>query len=272
MFPIAASLVPDVAEEARAFCRTLGKALVSGAQEVLEIEADEIAYFQHPDGAGGWNLVFYETAPGGAGYLGQLARDLGLWAKAAQDRLYAHDCERACYRCLKSARNQFDHPLLDKELVRSALFQLSYVEPTSSPRTGGVGDRRDLSVSWIEKERVASSQEPTSNTPIESALLAVIRCAARLPEPVAQHRVLTDSGELLTVPDFAYPDRRIAVYCDGFAYHGNKEALESDARKRNTLQSQGWAVLTFWGRQILRNPQSCEEMIWQCIQHRRTST
>jgi ATP-dependent helicase YprA (DUF1998 family)/very-short-patch-repair endonuclease len=266
VFPITVSLVPSDAEEARAFCRTLGKALVAGAQEVLEIEADEIAYFQHPDGAGGWTLVFYETAPGGAGYLEQLARDLGRWAMASQDRLYAHDCERACYRCLKSARNQFDHALLNKELIRSTLFQFSHAHPTESPRPGRAGEGRDIAVKWIEKACVESSQEATSGTPIEVALLAAIRSAARLPEPVAQHCVVIDGKA--TVPDFAYPDQKIAVYCDGFAYHGNKETLESDARKRNTLQSEGWAVLTFWGRQILRNPQSCEQQIWQCFQFR----
>lgn len=88
VFPVPARLSPADEDEAKAFCRTLGKALVVGAQEVLEIEADEIAYFAHKDGAGGWTLMFYETAPGGAGYLEQLAADLSRWARAAQDRLW----------------------------------------------------------------------------------------------------------------------------------------------------------------------------------------
>jgi len=85
VLPVPAGIAPADKDEGRAFCRTLGKALVVGAQEVLEIEADEIAYFQHPDGAGGWTLVFYETAPGGAGYLELLAKNLGSWAGAAQE-------------------------------------------------------------------------------------------------------------------------------------------------------------------------------------------
>jgi very-short-patch-repair endonuclease len=93
-----------------------------------------------------------------------------------------------------------------------------------------------------------------------------------LPEPAAQHEIRSDTGELLTIPDFAYPDRQIAIYCDGFAYHGNSDTLFSDARKRNTLQTKGWAVLTFWGRQILRDPQACEAQIWQCYQFRRSAT
>ncbi len=271
VFPVPAGIAPADQDEAKAFCRTLGKALVVGAQEVLEIEADEIAYFQHPDGAGGWTLVFYETAPGGAGYLEQLAKSLGAWVGAAQERLYNHDCERACYRCLKSARNQFDHALLNKELVRSALFQIAEAQPTATPRRGRTGDGRSLSVEWLAALRATASAEPTSGTAIEKALLGAIHAAARLPKPVAQHSIFGESGELLTIPDFAYPERKIAIYCDGFAYHGNKETLESDARKRNTLQTGGWAVLTFWGRQILRNPKACEMQIWRCFQHRQAN-
>ena len=74
------------------------------------------------------------------------------------------------------------------------------------------------------------------------------------------------AGELLTIPGFAYLERKIAIYCDGFAYHANVDSLVGDARKRNALQAKGWAVLTFWGRQILRNPGACDAQIWQCFQ------
>jgi ATP-dependent helicase YprA (DUF1998 family) len=269
VLPIPAGIAPADKDEGRAFCRTLGKALVVGAQEVLEIEADEVAYFQHPDGAGGWTLVFYETAPGGAGYLEQLARNLGAWAGAAQERLFNHDCERACYRCLKSARNQFDHAMLNKELVRSLLFQMSEAQPTAAPGPGRAGDARKRSAEWLSNLQASPPPTPTSGTVIEQELLDAIRRAGRLPEPIAQHEIRGESGGLLTVLDFAYPDRKIAIYCDGFAYHGNKETLESDSRKRNTLQGEGWAVLTFWGRQILRNPSACEAQVWRCFQFRK---
>lgn len=268
IFPLAPELTPTSHDDAEAFCRTLGKALVVGAQERLEIEQDEIAYFQHPDGAGGWILVFYETAPGGAGYLEQLAQHLPAWAQAARERLFNHDCERACYRCLKTARNQFDHPLLNKELVRSVLFQLSLVEPIAEPHSGRSGEARMASVDWFNRLTAERQTQPTSNTAIEQTLLRTIREGGRLPEPVPQFEVLDKDGQRLTIPDFAYPDYQIAIYCDGFAYHGNRETLESDARKRNLLQAMGWIVLTFWGRQILRDPQACETQIWQCYNFR----
>ncbi|MBI5899705.1 MAG: DEAD/DEAH box helicase [Rhodocyclales bacterium] len=262
-------LVPDGELEAKSFCRTLGKALVVGAQEMLEIEADEIAYFHHPDGADGWTLTFYETAPGGAGYLEQLAANLGKWAQAAHQRLFGHDCERACYRCLKSSRNQFDHALLNKEMVRDTLFQFGHAEMTGERHVGKVGEGRDLSSDWLANLKITRASPPTSDTPIERALLDAMRAGARLPEPVAQYAYVDERGVRATVPDFAYPDKKIAIYCDGFAYHGNRDSLEGDAVKRNLLQSSGWAVLTFWGRQILRDPQACERQIWQCYEFRR---
>jgi ATP-dependent helicase YprA (DUF1998 family)/very-short-patch-repair endonuclease len=271
IFPLAPGIAPQDHEEANAFCRTLGKALVVGAQERLEIEQDEIAYFHHPDGAGGWTLVFYETAPGGAGYLEQLAQHLRGWAHAAHERLFNHDCERACYRCLKSARNQFDHAVLNKELVRSALFQLSVVQPIAEPRSGRTGDARASSVNWLNTLDMERRAHPRFDTAIERALLQAIRDGGRLPDPVPQFEVSDHTGKRITIPDFAYPDRRIAIYCDGFAYHSDQETLESDARKRNLLQAMGWVVLTFWGRQILRDPGACEAQIWQCYQFRKPS-
>lgn len=269
VFPVASGIAPVDKYEAAAFCRTLGKALVVGAQELLEIEPDEIAYFQHPDGAGGWTLVFYETAPGGAGYLELLAKSLRCWAKAAHERLFNHDCERACYRCLKSARNQFDHALLNKEIVRSVLFQLSEVESIAAPRAGRAGNGTEASASWLEQVNIERKTQQTSDTAIEKALLQAIYQVGRLPKPVSQYEIRDETGGLITIPDFAYPDRRIAIYCDGFAYHGSRDALESDSRKRNALQAMGWATLNFWGRQILRNPSACEAQIWQCYQFRK---
>jgi len=169
---------------------------------------------------------------------------------------------------LKSARNQFDHALLDKEVVRSVLFQLAEVQSTEAPRSGHAGDGRNATVNWLERLNVERNNTETSNTAIEKALLQAIRDGERLPEPTAQYEISDGNGRQLTVADFAYPNRRIAIYCDGFAYHGNRETLESDARKRNIIQGKGWAVLTFWGRQILRNPRACEMQIWQCYQFR----
>lgn len=264
VLPVLAAYLPNNAEQQEAFVRTLGKAMVVGAQELLEIEPDEIAFMAHRSGAGGWSIALYETAPGGAGYLGDLAGQLGTWANAAHDRLFAHSCERSCYLCLKSYRNQFDHAHLDKELVRGFLFALSGVGRAAASQPGVVGDGVRASQRWLEM----NTNVDMNGSPIEKALAAAIRVDGRIPFPTAQHEVRNGDGSVLTVPDFAYPDRKIAIYCDGFAFHGNVDTLSADASKRNTLQSLGWLVLTFWGRQILRNPTRCVDEIRTALEHR----
>jgi len=248
--------------DSEGFARTLGTALVAGASELLEVESDEIAFFDHPAGSSGRELIFYETAPGGAGYLESLARQVPDWAKAAMKRLYEHDCFRACYRCLKSYRNQPFHKQLDKNLARDVLFQLASSELLSDPFQAQRGGGIKMTDQWLDQR----AEEPTSGTVIEQRLLEAIRGGGRLPEPLAQREFRAASGALLTIADFAYEDQKIAIYCDGFASH--KDKVASDAQKRNELQAQGWAVLTFWGKTILKYPERCEEQVWRLYQAR----
>ncbi len=265
--PVAGAYLPGDTSEQESFVRTLGKALVVGAQELLEIEPDEIAYMAHRDGMDGWSIALYETSPGGAGYLAQLAASLGPWAGAAHERLFAHSCEKACYRCLKSYRNQFDHWRLDKEAVRPFLFALGGIAQPPVPVSGQAGDGMRRTRTWLENN---TDGQRTVGTPIELALETAIRVDGRLPAPVAQFEVRNTDGSLLTIPDFAYPDRRIAIFCDGFRFHGNAATLSEDARKRNRLQAMGWLVLTFWGRQILGDPTRCVDELRVALAHRDT--
>ncbi len=263
--PIPRAYLPTDEHAQENFVRTLGKALVVGAQELLETEPDEIAFMAHRDGGDGWSIALYETSPGGAGYLAALAAALGAWVRAAHQRLFSHECEKACYRCLRSYRNQFDHWRLDKELVRGLLFALGGVEDSASPSPGTAGDGMRGSTAWA---RANVGADPVPVSPIEQALSTAIAGDGRLPAPVLQLEVRNDDGSLLSIPDFAYPDRRVAIFCDGFAFHGNAETLSEDARKRNRLQAIGWLVLTFWGRQILRDPARCVEEIRMALEHR----
>jgi very-short-patch-repair endonuclease len=89
-----------------------------------------------------------------------------------------------------------------------------------------------------------------------------------LPLANREFEVRDDEGRLITVPDFTWEDAKLAVYCDGFAFHGDRDTLELDARKRNFLQARGWAVLTFWGRTILRNPDACATEITDLYRQR----
>ena len=91
------------------------------------------------------------------------------------------------------------------------------------------------------------------DTHIELKLLEPVHKNGRLPVPIKQKEI-RKGDILLTIPDFAYETEKLAIFCDGFAYHGSKDVLASDSQKRNELQADGWAVLTFWGKQSSNIP------------------
>lgn len=250
---------------------TLAEALRAGAGKLLELEADELGVFvrRPPAGWGAEQIVFYETVPGGAGYLEEMAGRLPEVAKAAQDALYDHDCSKACYLCLKHYRNQGWHPFFNKDLVRDvlvAMANLDHVEPETASHGAGAERLEDMIAARSSNADKAVSRYPKGE--IEEPLRAALERLG-ITDGQWDFEVRDEQGRLVTVPDFAWPDAKIAVYCDGYAYHGDPETLELDARKRNSLQSRGWVVLTFWGRTILRDPEGCARQIAELLRARR---
>lgn len=243
------------------FLRSLGSALVQGAVEHLELEQDEIAYFYQGSGDHGWNLAFYETVPGGAGYLEVLAGILPAWARQADALLFNHSCAGACYRCLKNYRNQVHHHLLDKNLVQDFLFHCANDELQGEPKDAVIGSAAKETSAQMELLRLDQAAMPRGpESPIEQLLLKAILDAG-LPRPICQREFRDSVGNLITIADFAYEDQRIAIYCDGYAFHGTADKLAGDAMKRNSIQEQGWRVLTFWGRTIMAHTGRCVEQI-----------
>lgn len=96
---------------------------------------------------------------------------------------------------------------------------------------------------------------------IEEPLRRALGRIEGLPTGIRDYEIRDDRNILVTVPDFTWPDAKLAVYCDGFAVHGNRSTLELDAQKRNYIQGRGWAVLTYWGRVILKKPDACARQI-----------
>lgn len=112
-----------------AFLATFQYALERAIQAVYKLEADELTSERLGQGR---HLLFWEAAEGGAGVLSQILEDpqaFGRLARAALDICHfqqeKESCTQACYQCLLSYRNQFDHPLLNRYLTRSLLDQLS---------------------------------------------------------------------------------------------------------------------------------------------------
>ena len=109
--------------------RTISEALTKAACGRLEVESNELQAEYRPAltpaGREGQEaeIYLYDTLPGGAGFA-QRAGQLGLALfKDALEILEVcpDDCDRSCYRCLRSYKNKLEHNFLDRHLGASLL-------------------------------------------------------------------------------------------------------------------------------------------------------
>lgn len=109
--------------------RTVAEAMVIAGCGVLELEPGELqAEFRPALSAGGpagveAEIYLYDTLAGGAGFTRRLAGLGPAIYRAALGVLEAcpDDCDRSCYRCLRSFKNRFEHDLLDRHVGQSLL-------------------------------------------------------------------------------------------------------------------------------------------------------
>lgn len=109
--------------------RTISEALTKAACARLELEASELQAEYRPalttagrDGREA-EIYLYDRLPGGAGFAQRIGR-LGL--VVFEDALKIlercpENCDRSCYRCLRSYKNKFEHDLLDRQVGASLL-------------------------------------------------------------------------------------------------------------------------------------------------------
>ncbi len=109
--------------------RSICEALTKAACARLELEASELQAEYRPalTAAGREGLeaeiFLYDTLPGGAGFsrrVGQLG--LTVFEEALRVlEICPENCDRSCYRCLRSYKNKFEHDLLDRHIGASLL-------------------------------------------------------------------------------------------------------------------------------------------------------
>ena len=138
------------------FWLSLLYALLEGLSRTLQIPRNDV------DGCLYWgesnaypHLVLFDTAPGGAGYVRQLADDSGVLKAVIEAALSvvsgcACDVEGSCYACLRDFRNQQDHPLLRRDVVLTYLERL--VGLLTPDACLDVGNGR----SWLLRQATAS--------------------------------------------------------------------------------------------------------------------
>lgn len=57
--------------------------------------------------------------------------------------------------------------------------------------------------------------------------------------------------------DFAFPEKKIAIECDGRKWHDTPSGRKRDAFKNLTLKRLGWKVFRFWDDEILEDVDKC---------------
>ena len=109
--------------------RTVAEALAKAACSMLQLEADELQAEYRPAlteaGRAGQEaeIFLYDTVPGGAGFARRAGMlGISLFQRALRIlRSCPEQCDRSCYRCLRSFKNKFEHDLLDRHLGASLL-------------------------------------------------------------------------------------------------------------------------------------------------------
>jgi len=112
--------------------RTIAEAITTAATELLGIEAGELEAEYRPAltelGRLGLEseIYVYDTLSGGAGFARRVGERLQEVLERALGMLDScpADCDRSCYRCLRSFRNRFEHDHLDRHLGASLLRYL----------------------------------------------------------------------------------------------------------------------------------------------------
>ena len=83
----------------------------------------------------------------------------------------------------------------------------------------------------------------------------------------AQHKI--NYPEITTTPDFAFPDAKIAIYCDGYKYHKDEvPPFNIDRWQSRELQLRGWVVLRFTDRDINKYAGTAVKTIQRAIARR----
>lgn len=76
--------------------------------------------------------------------------------------------------------------------------------------------------------------------------------SAGLSVPVSQYEIRR-KGVLLGRVDFAYPDRRVVIECDGYIFHSGRKKWDLDAKRARAIMAEGWTIYRFTWTDIIEN-------------------
>ncbi|RMF01045.1 MAG: DEAD/DEAH box helicase [Alphaproteobacteria bacterium] len=247
-------------ENAEAWGRSLGEALLAGARHAFMLAEDELEF----DLEGPWthdidgrsvtflSILFTDPTVGGSGYLERIAESLHIVAEHALEHLRHADCETACYRCLKTYRNQRHHKLLEWPLAEPALRALGAQAPqvVTVPATA-INDPGP----WLEAyaEGVGS--------PLELRFWRLFQQHGFSPQKQAPVGP-TPGAPVISVADFAVPAARMAIYVDGASVHvGHRLRRDRIIRSRLREADPPWRIVELRAPDLGRGEALVKELI-----------
>ncbi len=210
-------------KDAEAFVITLQYSIERAIQALYKLENNELV--SERVGKGRY-LLFWEAAEGGAGVLSQILEDSASFRKIAEEALdichfknLKDSCAQACYQCLLSYRNQFDHPYVNRYLIGEFLEQLKQSQ---------VVFEQDTQSRAEHYQKLLEQTDP--NSEFERVVLkAIYEQGIKLPDS-AQELI----PEANCKPDFVYQKAKIAIFCDG-SIHDSSEQQQRDRIQKDDL-------------------------------------
>lgn len=224
---------------------TLQAAFKNAIQVVFQLEDQELAAEPLPHRDDRKKILFYEAAEGGAGVLRQLVSNTHALREVANQALELchfnpetgedlrksprsrEECEAACYDCLMSYGNQWDHKLLDRMLIRDLLMQLKSatvrISPVSISPEAHLEKLKKLCGSELEKQWLDFLYKNNYRLP-SKAQPFIAACKTR--------------------PDFLYEKERVVIYVDG-PHHLFPQRQQRDKIQEECLEDRGYRVIRF---------------------------
>ena len=223
----------------------IGESLIAGAVRVLDMGAGDLEslVIHLPDET--VDLLIFDPMPGGSGLLDQMLERWEEIIRATKELL--HDCpqacEQACYSCLLSFRNQFNHTRLNRHKALELVVQLQFTPNTY----------RKIDELNEETSGVSTKSSPTNNP--EARLLRLLR-DHHFPEGQCQIEIKTTAG-LPTRPDWIHESTKVAIYLDGMSrhLHGDPKTAQRDQLIRQMLELDGYQIIVIQSRD-LNDPQA----------------
>jgi ATP-dependent helicase YprA (DUF1998 family) len=212
----------------------LGAILKRAAANTIEMDIEDLQYLFFPQNESQVDLFLYDPMPGGSGLLQQI---IDLWDDVLDEGLKISgdcplQCETACYECLKSYRNVFYHEILNRHKAASILEDLK-----------GISFSHDIPEKLLE-----TSEQGQNTLPSEERLEKMLLDEGfSVPKKQEEIPLTIDGFPNLsrTVPDFVYPDQKVAIYLDGMSghLHGNKQTELIDRLITDELEELEWKVI-----------------------------